>query len=175
MSGIVSAIAAILLMLDAPSGQTLEPQVQGARQAVGLFARTCLRYPNNTAAIRSFMVDHHAPELNAEGRAIFLKGRSGVGFDATNQFARLAVVSEDNGTCSVFAEKADAIELASLIDAAFRKLNIEVTSQREVNTGRGHAHIYNLVINSLPFMFAWSTNADQAGAIQAAITLAPKA
>ena len=29
MSGVISAIAAILLMLDAPSGQTLEPQVRG--------------------------------------------------------------------------------------------------------------------------------------------------
>jgi hypothetical protein len=114
------------------------------------------------------------PELNAEGRAFFLKGRSGVGFDATNQFTRLALVSEDNGTCAVFAEKADAIELASLIDAAFKKLNIERTSQSEEITDRGHAHIYSLVIDSLPFTFVWSTNADQAGAIQAAITLAPK-
>jgi hypothetical protein len=174
MSGVVSAIAAILLMLDAPSGQTLDPQVQGARQAVGLFTRTCLRYPNNIAAIRSFMVDHQVPELNSEGRAVFLKGRSGVGFDATNQFTRLALVSEDNGTCAVFAEKADAIELASLIDAAFKKLNIELIGQSEENTDQGHAHIYGLFINSLPFTFAWSTNADQAGAIQAAITLAPK-
>jgi hypothetical protein len=174
MSKIAAAIAAIIVSIGTVYGQTLEPQVQGARQAVGLFTRTCLQYPNNPAALRSFMVGHHVPELNAEGRAIFLKGRSGVGFDATNQITRLAVVSEDNGTCTVFAEKADAIEIAGLIEAAFKKLNAEVTGQNEVNTGPGHSHVYNLIINSLPFTFVWSANANQAGAVQAALTLAPK-
>jgi hypothetical protein len=168
------ASVALAATVSVACGQAPDPQVEGARQVVGLFASTCIRFAGNVAGLRVFMTERHVPELTSDGRAIFLRGRHGVGFDATNKVTRLALISEDNGVCSAFADRADKMRSVELIEAVVKRQGIAVTKRSDQESGAAHSHVYELIIGNKPFTLVFSTNPNSGATIQIALTLAPK-
>ena len=164
---------ALLMSVSSIYAQTTDPQTEGARQVVGLFAKTCLRFADDSAALRDFLKGMHVPELTPQGQAIFLRDRRGVGFDASNKVTRLAIVSEDNGVCTVFAGRADISQIAALTESAVKSRGLQLTQQGERGTGSALTHFYGVTINGRDFKPVVSVNLTPDAAIQTALTLSP--
>ena len=87
-----------------------------ARQAAGLFMQACVRFSGNEDGLRSFLFDHHVPRMKPEAAGYFLRGgHPGQAYDATNSFGRLAVVSRDDGTCTVYSDTADCDQAVAAV------------------------------------------------------------
>ncbi len=168
------SIAALIAFVEVSDAQT-PAAMEGAKQVAGLFASTCVRFAGNPIDLRNFMKDRHVPELNPQGRSIFLRDHVGVGFDTTNRVTRLALVSEDNGLCSAFAAQADAAQATSLIEAAAKAqgLNLVRTGQKE--TDGAHSTVYEVNIKDRPYKLVLSSNPLSDASVQIAITLSPQA
>jgi hypothetical protein len=163
-------------MANASSAQTHSTS-DGARQVVGLFTATCIRFAGNPKSLREFMKSHRVPELNHQGQLIFLQGHQGVGFDATNNVTRLALVSEDNGVCSAFAGEIDPSQITSLMVAALRARGFDlIKAERKEMAGLDQSHIssfYKVKIKDHLYKLVSSESFGSPLSVHAAITLSP--
>jgi hypothetical protein len=170
---IVAACISLIGLVGITHAQTTTPQSDGATQAAGLFLQTCLNFAGSPAGLRDFLKKRQVPELNPEGRAIFLRDHVGMGFDASNKATRLAVVSEDNGVCSIFAGQGNLAQVLPLIESINRSLALQMSQSGGKETDSVHARYYNVIIKDRTYKLVISDNPVAGAAIQAALTLSP--
>ena len=170
---IVAPCIALIGLVGIAHGQTMAAPTDGAKQAVGLFTQTCLNFAGNTAGLRDFLKKRQVPELNPQGRAIFVRDRVGIGFDASNKVTRLAIVSEDNGVCSIFSGQGNLDQIIPLIESINRSLGLQMNPSAGKETGSNHAHYYNLTIKDRTYKLVISENPVSDASIPAALTLSP--
>ncbi|MEO6947853.1 MAG: hypothetical protein ABI150_15135 [Nitrobacter sp.] len=161
---------AVLAVTGASFGQATS---DGTRQVVGLFTSTCLSFADDPKAIRDLMKQHHVPELNDQGRAIFLRDHVGVGFDATNMVTRLALVSEDSGVCSAFAGQANASEIGPMLAATTKARGLDLVQTSGKETTSATSSFYKIKVKDHLYRLVVSSNPIPNASVQAAITLAP--
>jgi len=145
----------------------------GTTQVVGLFIATCVRFAGDPKSVRTFMNEHHVPELNPQGRAIFLRDHVGVGFDATNRVTRLALVSEDNGVCSAFAGQADRSRIAPLLESVAKRQGFVLSPISGTAHEPASSDFHQVKIKDHLYKLVVSSNSVAGASVQAAITLAP--
>ena len=146
-----------------------------ARQAVGLFSQFCLRFMGDPVRIRDMLRGKNVPELKPEARAIFLRDRTGVGFDASNRAARLAIVSQDSGLCDVFLADKGERNVVPLLEQSLRQGGFTLTKKGEEDRGAMHAVSYGIALGSRPFTIVASVNPNPSGSVRAILTLATQA
>lgn len=92
------------------AGQPKEP-TDGAEQALSMFSH-CLQYAGNSAALRGWAADQHLQETPEGVAAKFLmKDHPGKVFGGATSLGKVAIVSQDDGGCSVFTDQADSASL----------------------------------------------------------------
>ncbi len=167
-------VVSITLFVSAHSTLAQTPDTEGgARHAVGLFMKTCVQFTGDPTAVRNFLNEHHVPELNSQGRAIFVRDHVGIGYDASNKVTRLAVVSEDNGACTVFGEKADPSKIPELIEATAKGQGIQIDQNGSKENEGTVSHFYTVTINARHFKLVVITNPLHGTSVQTALTLSP--
>jgi hypothetical protein len=164
---------ALIGLLGVAHAQTVGTPAEGSKQAVGLFTQTCLNFAGNTAALRDFLKKRQVPELNPQGRAIFVRDRVGIGFDASNKVTRLALVSEDNGVCSVFSGQGNLDQIIPLIESINKSLGLQMNPTGTKEAASAHARSYNVTVKDRTYKLAISENSASGASIQAALTLSP--
>jgi hypothetical protein len=145
----------------------------GTTQVVGLFIATCVRFAGDPKSVRTFMSEHHVPELNPQGRAIFLRDHVGIGFDASNRVTRLALVSEDNGVCSAFAGQADRSRIGPLLESVAKRQGFALSPIGGNAHEAASSSSYQVKIKDHLYKLIVSSNSVVGASVQAAITLAP--
>lgn len=78
-----------------------------ARQVVNLFLKSCIEFQGNRDGLRAWATKSGLPELRDAAADAFLYGLPGAVYDATSKGTRLVLISEDNGSCSTFAQLVD--------------------------------------------------------------------
>lgn len=150
---------------------------EGAAEVVGLFGATCVHYAGNTAGLRSWLTQEHAPEMPAELRTFFLAGRQGQVYDVSSQSARLALVSADDNTCSVYVDVADPAVVTRDLESAMREAQLQFTTQGDRPDAQDptlHHRDYSVMLSGRPWLVLVTTGAAPAtGKPQAVLTLRP--
>ncbi|MFG1287008.1 NMCC_0638 family (lipo)protein [Xanthobacter versatilis] len=164
----------LALLGDGANAQSQKLQPDGSAQAVGLFAQACLQFAGNPAAVRHFLNAKQVPALSADATRIFLKDHIGVGFDASNRVTRMALISEDNSVCSVFAESVDTTAVNPLLQTVTRKAGLQLNATDERERGGLTSRFYKVAIAGRPYNIVVSTGNDEGRAFHAALTLAPE-
>jgi hypothetical protein len=165
--------AALLTSSGVAFGQTQTARSDAATQIVGLFSAVCLRSAGEPQVVRDFLKGRNVPELTPEARAIFLRDRKGIGFDASNKVTRLAVVSEDNGVCSVFAGDGDASQIWPLIAVAANNQGLQISQTGESDKEQAVERSYRVSIKDHQFKLVASVNTRPGAAVRVALTLFP--
>lgn len=149
----------------------------GSLQAAGLFRMACLDNAGDSAGVRAFLDGHGLQRFPAEASKAFLQSRRGVAYNATAKDIRLAVSSEDDGACTVFADHADARVLASTLEELWQRLGIRyvlIRDHDDESMKTLHHRAYHLKIGERIFLTVMTTDAAP-GKIQAFITLSSRA
>ncbi|MGA2892483.1 MAG: hypothetical protein ABSE22_06420 [Xanthobacteraceae bacterium] len=154
--------------------QTTPAPSAGARRAVGVFLQTCLNFAGSTLGLRDFLKKQDIPELNPQGRAIFVRDHVGIGFDASNNVGRLAIVSEDNGVCSIFTDQGNLAQIIPLIEVLNKTLNLQLQKTGGKETGSVHARYYTVTMKDHTYLLVISESPNPNSTIQAAMTLSPQ-
>ncbi len=178
MRHILLAASAAVLFCAAPAlaqpPSSAAPSVEGADQVVGLFSATCMHYAGDTAAMRAFLNQQHAPQMPQAARDAFLAGRQGQVYDASYQTVKLALVSLDDGGCEAVAEHADADQVVNLLTSAARENQVVLQplgAQGSTKRAGVQQTAYGLTIAGAPMHILVSTEAPPP---QAVLTLVPK-
>jgi hypothetical protein len=164
---------AVFAFVGITHAKTLAPQIDVTRQVVGLFASTCIQFAGNTAGLRDFLKERHLPELNAQAHATFVGDHAGIGFDASNKITHLAVVSEDNGVCSVFASQGTPAQIEPLIESVIRSRGLQISQSGEREVNAGLSHFYAVTVTDHKYKPVISGNSQPGASVQAALTLSP--
>jgi hypothetical protein len=173
MSRTVGLCVAVFAFVGITHAQTPDPQIDGTRQVVGLFAMTCIQFAGNAAGLRDFLKERHVPELSDQARAAFVGDHTGIGFDASNKITRLAVVSEDNGVCSVFASQGTPARIESLIESVVRGRGLQISQSSGMEVGAALSHFYDVSVKDHKYKLVISGNSNPVASVQAALTLSP--
>ncbi len=164
----------IVTLVRSGNAQVTAPELEGTQQVVGLFTSACVQLGGNPSAVRAFMNQRHVPELNPQGRAIFLRDHQGVGFDASNKLSRMALVSEDNGVCTAFVESADISQVVPLLESTLKNAGIQLTENGERETEGASSRFYKLATRGREFNLIITVNPRASlGGVKAILTLPP--
>lgn len=161
-------------LIGVASAQSQQPQSNSADQAVGLFSQACLRHLGNPTRVRQFLASHNVPPLSAEASAVFMRNSEGVGFDASNKITRMALISEDVGVCSVFAENADITRVDPLLQSTLERAGLKAHLSEERKRDGLTSRTYEFAFAGRPFFIVASTGNDPGRAFHVAITLSRK-
>jgi hypothetical protein len=179
MLGIVGALAGLPLGAMAQSEAQMPPPANqpvpnGADQLVGLFGATCLHFAGDTAALRAFLTQQHAPVMPAQARDAFLAGRSGQVFDVSVPNVNLALVSLDDGGCEAVVEKANPAEIVPVLQQSAQEAHVTVQSLggQADKSGHGVQHSAFLLTSAGKQMHVLVSTAPQPP--QAVLTFVPK-
>lgn len=160
-----------------PAAQAATTPSEGAAEVVGLFGATCVHYAGNAAGLRGWLTQEHAPEMPAELRSFFLAGRQGQVYDVSSQSARLALVSADDNTCSVYADIADPALVQRGLESAMQQAQLQFTTQGDHPDQQDPTlrhRDYSVTLNGRPWLvLVTTTTAPSAGKPQADLTLRP--
>ena len=167
-------VAGIAIYARNVEAQT-DDAAQAARQVVGLFNQACVRFAGEPAQLRVALKRRNVPELKPEARTVFMRDRSGVGFDASNRVARLAIVSQDSGLCDVFLGDRDGADVIPLLEQSLRQEGVVLAREHEEDRGTMHTVTYRLTLKSHPYSIVASVDPGPRGSVRAILTLAPQA
>ncbi len=123
--------------------------------------------------MRDFLRQRHVPELTPAAKAVFVRDHVGVGFDATNKATRLALVSEDNGVCTVFAETVDVAKVNPLMQTVAQRAGAPLVEDGGHEADGFVTHFYKLTRFGRQFAVVISTGGRPDAPFHAALTLAP--
>lgn len=157
------------------SAQAPDNPSPAAAQLIGLFTQTCVQFAGRRDALRDFLTRKGVPELSEGGKAIFLRARKGVGYDATNKVTRLALVSEDNGACTAFMGEGGNADIISQVRSLFRGLHVQLEQVSDDQKPDRRTAIDRLTVGDKAYNLVTSTNGNPSASIQAAITLSSAA
>jgi hypothetical protein len=171
---LLRSYVALIALTACAHAQTPASPPTGEGEAVGLFTLTCIRLGGDPAAVREFMKQKNIPELPPIVRDAVMRNRQGVGFNVSTKETHMAVISEDNGWCSVFAETVDTTKIAPLVEqvAKVNHLTLSEVSQQEKDNGLT-SHHYKLTVKDHVFTLAVSTGTRPDAPFHAFLTLAP--
>jgi len=173
----VMPVAAMILAAATAAPAQEAPQAgAGARQVVGLFLQTCVRFAGDVPGLRARLAELRLPSLRPEALAALRRGDAGVGYDATNRSARLALVSEDDGLCSAFAGEADGEETTATFESAVRRSGGEFRAEGEdgaARTATGRSWRYGLTVRGRDYLVVISAD-TRPGDVQAILSLSPR-
>ena len=134
LAGVVTALLAIATLAAhaaEPAAPSLPPPaVQGggvrdpAAQAAGLFMQSCVRFAAQPKALRHWAAGRQLAQLPGVYANSFLYGLPGRVYDATTPAGRLVLVSQDGGSCSVVADKANGSALLDRLDADLKAAGV---------------------------------------------------
>lgn len=103
-----------------------EQTAANARQAVGLFLQSCVRFSGDRDGLRAWAKSSGMTELVDKEKDAFLYGLPGVVYAAAGQGANLVVVSEDIGSCSTVAQSADGSTVVGELERMLRDGQVEL-------------------------------------------------
>ena len=98
-----------------------------ARQAVGLFLKSCVEFSGDRDGLRAWAKKAGLPELSEPVANRFLYGLPGAVYDATSKGSKLVLVSEENGSCSTFAQLADGPTVLRELERILRDSRVKLT------------------------------------------------
>jgi len=168
-------LAALVLSMNVSVARADDASLQAARQVVGLLTQGCLQFAGNATGLRDALRRKGVPELKQEARAIFMRDKTGSGFDASNKTTRLAIVSKDNGLCDVVLGDKSGADVVPLLEESLKRIRIEITKEGEEDRGQMHVTFFSLRLRSQPFKIVASTNNHPVGSITSIVTLSPEA
>jgi len=119
------------------------------------------------------MKQKNVPELTPTAREVFMPNQRGVGFDASTKASRLALISEDNGRCSVFVETVDVNKVVPLVEHVAEINHLTLVRDRSVGKGDLTSHYFKLTVRSHVFTLGVSVGTRPRAPFHAALTLAP--
>ena len=170
----LAVFASVLLFASGGAqAENSSAETAGTAQAVGLFVQSCIRLAGDPSGVRDFVRQRHVPELNPEGKAIFLKDHVGIGFDATNKITRMVLISEDNGVCSVFAETVDVSKIVESLETVLKKAGVSLVQTSTRQQGSLTSHNYDLTLKERNFKLVVSTGDNPKASVHAMLTLTP--
>jgi len=112
-------IALALLALAAAA-----PAPDAPQEMVGLFVQGCMPFVGRSAALRAWADKTGLPALPNNVATIFLRGATGQAFDGSNGSGKFALVSSDDGLCSVVTDQMQAQPLTQALEDAFTRLGL---------------------------------------------------
>jgi len=93
-------------------------------ELVGLFIQGCMPFVGDAAALRAWATRTGLPAVPDPARSTFLHGAPGQVFDGSTTDGKLALVSSDDGLCSVVTDRADRQAVADALEAGFRQAGL---------------------------------------------------
>ena len=156
MSKIILTALALAAPVGAASCQAPDPPIEAAKQALGLFAGSCLRFADNVTDLRAFMITQNVRELTAQER---VSTSGAVEYEAVTDVTRLRLISHDDGVCGVMAERAVAATILGLVEDAIKRPSVAVTAQRKEDVGYAHTNLYDLTIGDRRYTLSVGDNA----------------
>lgn len=109
--GALAAVLALPLIFVAPAVRAADP----AREVVGLFVQSCLKYVEDPQELRTWI--EAVPQLRKLSQSqaqAFLDGKGGDVWSASNDAGLFALVVFNDDTCSVMAQYASATEVSQV-------------------------------------------------------------
>jgi len=126
LASILPAVAVVVsLTAAAPAAG---PAQDSAGKAVGLFMRSCVRFPADRTALQAWIKQAGFPEVPADHADEFLNGLPGAAYDASGGTLSLVIVSQDSGSCSVVAGHASGSGLVQELERSLHAANIAFTA-----------------------------------------------
>lgn len=113
----------LALALIGPALASAAP-ADGPRQMVGLFVQGCVPFAGDAARLRHWAEALGLAEAPPEIRTAFLHGAPGQVFDGSNGSGRFALVSSDDGLCSVVTDRAEGPALTEALEAGLRQAGL---------------------------------------------------
>ncbi len=87
--------------------------------------QTCVQYSGNSDGLRRFLAEKHVPLAKPEATENFPKmNQADAVYDASNAYGRLALVSHENGACTVFSDTANGDQAVSFVEGFLQSSNI---------------------------------------------------
>jgi hypothetical protein len=93
-------------------------------ELVGLFIQSCLRFAGDVPALRDWARKTGLSSVADPARAAFLHGAPGQVFDGSAPDVKLALVSSDDGICSVVTDHATSASVTTALEAGFRQAGL---------------------------------------------------
>jgi len=121
----------LLMLAGAPAARADDPGRQSAVEVSGLFIQSCLRFAGDPTGLRAWAVAQKLPALPDAGQAAFLGGRPGIAYDATDAAGKFVLVSNDDGSCSAIAQRADPDALAEALPRLLREAGVTIRAAGE--------------------------------------------
>ena len=113
-------IALVLAALTLPAAA----QAQPVAQLVGLFIQGCVAFAGNAPDLREWANRNGLPQAPDPVRRAFLHNTSGQVFDGSTPDAKLALISADNGLCSVATDHASQAEVIQALEAGLQQAGL---------------------------------------------------
>ncbi|HVY17003.1 MAG TPA: hypothetical protein VHB27_17405 [Rhodopila sp.] len=118
----------------APPGS--QPADDAPSQMVGLFIQGCMPFVGDAKALRAWAGKLGLSALPDKVAAVLLHGAPGMAFDGSNKSGKFALVSSDDGLCSVVTNKVTEPALRDALEAGFTQagLKFRLVIQRDDKT-----------------------------------------
>ena len=137
----VAFACATLLYVSSSAAQKPDPR---ADQVVGMFTKTCIRFPGAPAELRTWIgTTARLPELPPDKAKHFLEGRRSVAWPTMNSVGEFVIVSHDDGLCIVFARRASAPEVVRLVETVASRTSGYSFALKDATTFQGQQGVAN--------------------------------
>jgi hypothetical protein len=124
-------LLALLPIFAQPVMAADDPAQDSAHQVVGLFLKACVNFTGDRSGLREWAKQTGLPPLPEAASDAFLHGLPGVVYDASAQKQKLVLISEDNGSCSAIAEKADGPMVIDELERILKASQVTLTVTRD--------------------------------------------
>ena len=130
--GLLAGIAVAAGLVRPAAAEDRAPVEENAKQAVGLFLRSCVEFSGDRDGLREWIRKSGFPQIRDKGAEIFLYGLPGSVYDASANGTKLVLVTEDNGSCSAFAPLADGAIVLSELERILRdsRVKLDITADK---------------------------------------------
>lgn len=128
MTWLASILAAVAVTSATAAAAPVDPAANAAGQAVSLFMQSCVRFPDDRAALQAWIRQAGYPEIPADHANEFLGGLPGAAYDASGGALSLVIVQQDSGSCSVVADHADSRGVVRDLEQSLHAANVAFTA-----------------------------------------------
>jgi hypothetical protein len=145
-------------------------------ELVGLFIQGCMPFVGHPSALRDWANTTGLQPVPEKARAAFLHGAPGQVFDGSAAEARLALVSSDDGLCSVVTDQATQQAVTDALEAGFRQAGLSfrlVVERDDKQVSAIHHREYLAAKDKLGWRVLAATVKDEKGG-EAMLTAAPE-
>ena len=162
------------LGLGAPTAKAADP----AREVVGLFVQSCLRYVEEPPELRAWIDSiPQLQKLSPRQSQQFLGGRGGDVWSAANDAGLFALIVFDDDSCSVMAQYATATEVSQVFLEYLRRKDLpidKVGDQTKYNRGIDQREeTYRSRSGSILYEVVVLTSRSPRAEVQAVLTTRP--